>query len=123
MVLMKYDKKLFLRISATLSKEQNRFSTFDDLLNIAFHVPQESILPPLLFNIYICDLFLLNENVNFAFCADDTTSFITGKNVDKVISHLEVVLFNIADWFFQNKNYESKLRKIPSFLVHLRIRE
>ena len=71
---MKNQNSLFLRISATESKEQNRFY-FKDLLNMVLPVPQGSIFGPLLLNIDICDLFLLNEDVKFASYDSYTTFF------------------------------------------------
>ena len=51
-------------------------ASFSELLNIIYGVPQGSILGPLLFIIYICDLFIVNKDVNFPSYADDTTPFV-----------------------------------------------
>ena len=44
---------------------------------ILFGVPQVSILGPLLFNIFLCDLFLNVKETSFASYADDNTLYIT----------------------------------------------
>ena len=71
-------------------------SSFRELLNIIFGVPQGSILGSLLFIIYICHLFIVNKKVNFYSYADDTTPFITGMSFEQIIPELESILSDIS---------------------------
>ena len=54
-------------------------SYYCEILDIIFDVPRGSILEPLLFNINIIDLFLIERyKSDFSSYADDTTHIIVG---------------------------------------------
>ena len=46
--------------------------------DLLFEVPQGSNLGPILFNIFLCGLFLLMKDVDIASYADDNTPYIAG---------------------------------------------
>ena len=50
-----------------------------------YGIPQGSILGPLIFNIFLCDLIYLMEGVVVASSADDTTSYSATKTNDLTI--------------------------------------
>ena len=62
-----------------------------------FGVPQGAILGSLLFNIFLCNLFLIVKNIDIASYADDSTPYSTGNSVAEVIQKLE----NPAKTLFQ----------------------
>ena len=66
-------------------------------------VPQGSILGSLLFNIFLCDLFLSIENNHFTNYADDTTPCVIGNNPDEVVSELRDMTEKLFTWFSQNE--------------------
>ena len=53
-----------------MSKINTEYSPWEEIL---FGVPQGSILGPLLFNVFLCDLFLMMNNTELASFADDST--------------------------------------------------
>ena len=58
----------YLKVRKQRTKINSSYSAFAEIL---FGVPQGSILEPPLFNIYVCDLFLENSDIDIANYADD----------------------------------------------------
>ena len=58
---------------------------------IMFGVPQGSIIGPLFLGLspFLCDLFLIMENIDTASYADDTTLYTTGNSIEEVIQKLK----------------------------------
>ena len=51
--------------------------SFSSYLDIFHSVPQASILGPLLFNLFLCDLFLFVEEADILSYADDNTPYVS----------------------------------------------
>ena len=57
---------------------------------------------PLLFNIDLCDLFLIMNHVDIANYADDNAPYVSGKNIDEVARFLEESLCVIFKQLSEN---------------------
>ena len=77
--------------------------TYSSWSEILFGVPQGSILGPLLFNIFICDMFYFLEGFDIANYADDSTPYCAGKSAESVVNNLEQSSTILFKWL--NNNY------------------
>ena len=95
-----FDMKSIAFISAYLkNRNQKTGSTFSECLNILFGFPEGSLLEPLLFLIFIADLFYLNYDLDFASYADDTTPYICGQDFSSIINVLAPNVNTLFNWF------------------------
>ena len=72
------------------------------MVRILFGVPQGSILDPLLFNMFICDLFMFLPIEGIANYADDNTPYSTGNGIHNVMRDLEQASDILSKWYINN---------------------
>ena len=82
------------------TKVNGSYSNFDDVFS---GVPQGSILGPLLFNIYICDLFFGIGDLDIAGYADDNTPYTFSSELDKALKKLISYTIETFKWFHNNR--------------------
>ena len=79
-------------------KVDSNFSSWEMSFSV---VPQGSIIGPLLFNIYICDMFFeIPENIDFAGYADDNTLYTHSSKIEHVLTNLQGALEKLFYCFF-----------------------
>ena len=77
----------------------NNYSEWDTLIK---GVPQGSILVPVLFNVFINDIFHFVQDSTIYNYADDNTLSYSDTNINTVVKTLENDSINLIDWFSKN---------------------
>ena len=78
-------------------------SSYSSWMDIPSSIPEGSILGPLLFNIFLYNLFLEFEHIFFANYADDTTPYPAGENTEEEITELTNISQELFKWFSDNQ--------------------
>ena len=74
--------------------------TFKHWTNTLHGVPQGFILGPLIFNVFLCDLFLFKPNIDLIRYADDNTTFEMGGSSElEVINEIKGAAESLTLWF------------------------
>ena len=76
--------------------------SFSKCTNLLQSAPQGSVLGPLLFDIYLNDLFFLVDYTEVCTFADDTTFLACDKDLEFLINRLKHDSFLAIDWFQNN---------------------
>ena len=72
----------YLKNRKQRTKINSAYSCWEEVI---FGVPQGSILGPLLFNIFLCNLFYMMTDTDFASYTDDNTPYVSTDTIDEVI--------------------------------------
>ena len=90
----------YLKNRVQRTKVNGAYSSWKELLN---GVPQGSILGPLLFNIFINDIFWFVDKTKIANYADDNTTYGVEKSIMTLLKCLEEDTHNVLNWFRFNE--------------------
>ena len=71
-------------------------------------MPHGSILGPLLFNIFISDLFLFLSNSHLSNYANDNTLYAFGNNLEEIKNTLHFDFDLVSKWF--EENYQDSIQ-------------
>ena len=80
-------------------KINSDYSSWQEILD---GVPQGSVLGPLLFNLFINDLFYFVQESKVCNYADDNTLSVAGIDIDQIINSLESDINILHTWFMDN---------------------
>ena len=101
----RFDKTSAEYLKDCLSHRKQNMKTnkaFSNWKNILLGVPQGFILGPLLFNAFLCDVFLFIPNIDLESYANDNTPFGMGSPELEVINEIKTVAVNLTLRFWNN---------------------
>ena len=82
------------------TKIGSSYSTWESIIS---GVSQGPFLGPFLFSIFLCDLFLEQEDCCFTNYADDTTPYEVANNIAEVIENLAIITQKLYTWLANNQ--------------------
>ena len=100
-----FDHSSLAYIYSYLSNRKQRTkvnNSFSKWANIKSGIPQGSIIGPLLFNIYINDIFFIIKETNLANYADDNTPYSIESNIVNILNSLTNNTSLLIKWFDDN---------------------
>ena len=92
-------------IQSYLNRRKQRVKvngSFSTWIETSVGVPQGSVLGPLLFNIYLNDLFMFVTDCKIRNYADDTTIYVCDDNHENVLNKVESETLILSEWFRNN---------------------
>ena len=90
----------YLKERKQRTKVNGKYSSWKEL---KFGVPQGSILGPLLFNIFLNDMFYFINETKIANYADDNTTYLTKDSIDELLQVLQIETSEVLKWFRINE--------------------